>query len=87
MLKCLFKKFAPLRPAALLKGDSNKVFFLENFAKFFRTPVLYLIMLCKKCVLKNHANFTAKFMRTAASGISENRLCLAGCNFIDNLQY
>ena len=46
MLKCLFKKFASLRPAALFKGDSNKVFFLENFAKFFRTPVLHLIIEC-----------------------------------------
>ena len=29
-------------------------------------------MLYKKGVLKNPAKFTAKFMRTAASGISEN---------------
>ena len=39
-------------------------------------------MLYKICVLKNLAKFTAKFMRTAASGISENRPCLAGCKFI-----
>ena len=34
-------------------------------------------MLYKIGVLKNLAKFTAKFMWTAASGISENRLCLA----------
>ena len=43
-------------------------------------------MLCKKGDLKNPTKFTAKFMRMAASGISENRPCLAGCKFIDVLQ-
>ena len=36
-------------------------------------------MECNIGVLKNLAKFTAKFMRTAASGIRENRPCLAGC--------
>ena len=37
-------------------------------------------------VLKNLAIFTAKFMRTAASYITENIPCLVGCKFIDVLQ-
>ena len=37
-------------------------------------------------VLKNLAKFTAKFMWTASSGISENRPGLAGCKFFDVLQ-
>ena len=37
-------------------------------------------------VLKNLAKFLAKFMRTAASGISENRPCLACCKFSNVLQ-
>ena len=37
-------------------------------------------------VLKNLAKFKAKFMRTAASGVTENRPCLTGCKFIDVLQ-
>ena len=40
----------------------------------------------KKSVLTNPAKFTAKFMRTAATGISENKPCLTGCKFIDFLQ-
>ena len=38
--------------------------FLENFARFFRTPILYLIIVfyVKEGVLKNPAKFTAKFM-------------------------
>ena len=39
-------------------------------------------MLYKIGVLKNLAKFTAKFMWTAASGISENIPCLAGCKLI-----
>ena len=35
-------------------------------------------MYTKRCS-KNPAKFTAKLMGTAASGISENRPCLAGC--------
>ena len=42
-----------------------------NFAKFSRTPDY----LCN-----------TKFMRTAASGITENRPCLAGCKFFYALQ-
>ena len=45
-----------------------------------------IVCYAKKGVLKNPAKFTAKFMWTAASGISENRPCLAGCKFIDVLQ-
>ena len=37
-------------------------------------------------VLRYLAKFTAKFMRTAASGISDNRPCLAGCKYFDVLQ-
>ena len=43
-------------------------------------------MLYKVGVLKNLAIFTAKFVSTAASGITENIPCLAGCKFIDVLQ-
>ena len=39
-------------------------------------------MLYKIGVLKNLAKFTAKFMLTAASGISENRSCLAAANLL-----
>ena len=38
-------------------------------------------------VLKNLVKFTAKSMCAAASGISENRPCLAGCKFIDVLHH
>ena len=34
-------------------------------------------MLCKIGLLKNLAEFTAKFMWTGASGVSESRPCLA----------
>ena len=40
-------------------------------------------MLCKIGVLKNLANFTAKFMQMAASVISQNRTCLASSKFSD----
>ena len=43
-------------------------------------------ILRKKGVLKNPTKFTAKFMGAAASGISENEPCLAGCEVIDVLQ-
>ena len=64
------------------------MYFLENFARFFRTPILYLIIVfyAKEGVLKNPAKFTAKFMWTAASGISEDRTCLAGSKLIDALE-
>ena len=43
-------------------------------------------MLYKIGVLKCLVIFTAKFMGSAASGITENIPCLAGCRFIDVLQ-
>ena len=43
-------------------------------------------MLYKKGVLKKLTKFTAKFMLTAASAISESRPCLASCKFINVLQ-
>ena len=43
-------------------------------------------MLYKKRCSKKLTKFTAKFMLTAASGISENRPCLPSCKFIDVLQ-
>ena len=58
--------------------------FPENFARFFRTPILYMITYA----IQNSCTktFTAKSMWTTASGISENRPCLASCKFIDVLQ-
>ena len=49
-----------------------------NFARFFRTPILYMIIyvIQYRCSNKNLAKFTAKFIWKAASGISENRPCL-----------
>ena len=43
-------------------------------------------MLYKKGVIKNPQNSRQKFMLTAASGIGENRPCLASCEIIDVLQ-
>ena len=61
-----------------------------KFARFFRTPILYMIIDVMQYrpidVLKNLAKFTGKFMWTTASGISENRPCLAGCKFFYVLQ-
>ena len=42
--------------------------------------------LYKIAVLKNRAIFTAKFMWTAVSGITENIPYLASCKFIDVLE-
>ena len=42
-------------------------------------------MLYKISVLTNLPKFTANFMWTAASGITENRSCLAGYKYIDVL--
>ena len=89
MLDCLFKKLASLRTAALLKGDSSTGVFSRILRDFLEHLfILYWIIACyaKKGDLKNPTKFTAKFMRMAASGISENRPCLAGCKFIDVLQ-
>ena len=74
-------------PAALLKRDSSADFFpwiLRDFLEhlFF----IWLSMLYKIGVLKNLPKFTAKFMWTASSNISDNRPCLAGCKFIDVLE-
>ena len=62
--------------------------FSREFARFFGTPILHLITVyyAKKGVLKNPTKFTVKFMGAAASGISENKPCLAGCKVIDVLQ-
>ena len=86
MLKCLFKKFASLKPAALLKRDQVQVFSRE-ICKIFRTPILYLIIVCytKRCAKKSR-KIHGKIHVKAASGISENRPCLPGCKFIDVLQ-
>ena len=43
-------------------------------------------MLYKIGALKNLAIYTAKFMRTVASGITENIPFLPGCTFSDVLQ-
>ena len=40
MFESLFNKVASLRPASLLKGDSNTVIFPVNFAKVLRAPIL-----------------------------------------------
>ena len=72
MLKYLFKKFANLRSAALLR-DSSTSFFSRILRDFWNTYFVFdYRVLCKKVVLKSSTLFTAKFMWTAASGISEN---------------
>ena len=68
MLECLFNKDEGLRPISLLKRDSITSVSSVNFARFFKTPILYN-------------------MRTIASGISENRFCLAGRKLIDILHH
>ena len=82
------KKEAPkgLRPAALSKRDSITGVFpwiLRDFLEYVFCIWLSYRMIHEIGVLKNLAEFTAKFMWTAASGISENRPCLAGCKFIE----
>ena len=83
MLKCLFNKIAVLRPTSLLQRDSSEGVFpwiLRDFLEHLFC--IWLSMQCKIGVLKNLAKFTTKLMWTAASGVSENRLCLAGCKFL-----
>ena len=83
-----FNKIASLRPAALLKRDSSEGVFpwiLQDFLE--RLFCIWLSMSYKIGVLKYLAKFTAKFMWTAAAGISKNRPCLAGSNFYPVLQY
>ena len=87
VLKCLFNKIAGLRPVALLQRDSSK----SAFPWILRDILEHLIctwlsMQYKIGVLKNLVKFTAKFMWTAGSGISENRPCLAGYKYFDVLQ-
>ena len=54
-----------------------------NFARFFRTPILHMIIyVIQNRSLKNLAKFTAKFIWTAVSGISENGPYLASCKFL-----
>ena len=57
--------------------------FPVNFARFFRTPILHMIIVyyAKRCS-KKLTKFTAKFMLTAASGISENRPYLPAANLL-----
>ena len=43
MLECLFNKVEGLRPTSLLKRDSITSVSSVNFARFFRTPILYNI--------------------------------------------
>ena len=82
-----FLKIGKSENAALLKRDSSTGVFsriLRDFLEhLFYIWLSYVIQ--KKCS-KNSVTLTAKFMWTAASGISENRPCLAGCKFIDVLQ-
>ena len=76
-----------LRHAALLKRDSSTGVFsiiLRDFLELLFC--IWFSYVIQKSVLKNSVIFTAKFMWTASSGISEDRPCLAGCKFIDVLQ-
>ena len=63
VLKYLFKQFASLRPAALLKTDSSTG--AREFCEIFQDTyfVFDYRMSCKKDVLKNPAKFTAKFIQ------------------------
>ena len=49
MLECLFNKVEGLRPISLLKRDSITSVSSVNFARFFRTPILYNI--CERLLL------------------------------------
>ena len=68
---------------SFIKKKFQQRCFPVNFARFFRTPILYMIIyvIQNKCS-KNLPEFTARLMWTAVSDISEKRLCLAGCNFL-----
>ena len=86
VIKCLFNSCRP-EDCSFIKKRFQQSCFPVDFAKFFRTPTLYtIIYVIQNSVLKDLTKFTAKFMWTAASGISENRPCLAGWNFSDVLQ-
>ena len=49
--------------------------FSQEFCEIFQNTHLYLIIdvYMQKSVLKNPTKFTAKFMSTAAPGISQNK--------------
>ena len=49
MLEFLFNKVEGLRPTSLLKRDSITSVSSVNFARFFRTPILYNI--CERLLL------------------------------------
>ena len=90
VLKCLFlkKKKKKVWDLQLYEKETPAPVFSREFYNIFQNTyfVFDYRLLCKKDVLKNPTKFTTKFMRTAASGISENRPCLAGCIFINVLQ-
>ena len=74
-------------PCSFIKKRLQHRCFPENFTTLFRTPILYMIIyVTQNRCSKTLAKFTAKFMWSVASNISENRLCLVGCKFIDVLQ-
>ena len=74
-------------PVALLTRDSSTDAFPWILWDILEHPFcIGLSMLYKTGILKNLAKFTAKFMWTAVSGISEHRPCLVGCKFIDVLK-
>ena len=78
---------ATLRPAALLKRDSTTGVFSKILRDFLEHLFcIWLLYVIQKRISKNSATFPGIFMWTAASGISDNGLCLAGCKFIDVLQ-
>ena len=83
-----FVKICKSETCSFIKKRFQHRRFLEDFVRFFRTPIYIWLpyVMQKKSVLTNPAKFTAKFMRTAATGISENRPCLTDCKFIDFLQ-
>ena len=81
------KKFLSQRPAALFKRDSSTGVFSRILRDFLEHLLcIWLSYVMQKRCSKNPAKFTAKLMWTAASGISENRPCMADCKFIDVLQ-
>ena len=62
MLKCLFKKLASLRPAALLKKKTPAQVFSQEFWEIFYNTycVIDYRILYKKGVVKNPVKFMAK---------------------------
>ena len=73
--------------SSFIKKRIQNRYFLEDIATFLEHLFfIWLLFVNRKRCSKNTAKFTTKFMWTAASGISENRPCLAGFKFIDALQ-